>query len=184
MERIKGYVGLCAIFIFDIIILLFLIGMFFKVDTTIVAGVIGFSGAIIGGAITLIGVKSTIDYQIKRDRLEKLPGMIVDGWKIHKHIIAIKAFETSIYLRTDLNDIKIMQEFYNDHEEWMTELAAKVDPRFYNLVNTFFTHLSDYGSYKTRGEQRKWFEKYNEYYERSSELIDLFEKEYEKYKVF
>jgi hypothetical protein len=183
MNKIKGYVGLCAIIIFNLVVLLFLIGIFFKVDTTIVAGVIGFVGAIIGGVITLFGVKQTIDYQIKRDRLEKLPGMIVDSWKIHNKITYIQGLRTTIETRPDINEVLVIEHFNNDNEDWMTELSAKIDPRMYNLVNSFFTLTSDYEVYKNRGKSKEWFEKLFNFYEESSRLVHLFEKEYEKYKL-
>jgi hypothetical protein len=140
-------------------------------------------GGVVSGAITLIGVRQTILYQIRKDRLERLPGMIVDSWKIHKRILYIYGLEGSLKERPDLNDIQIMQSFAHEHEEWMTDLAASIDPRMYNIINSFFTHIDDYYSYKSRGNLEEWFKRNYEFYKKSSDLVSLFETEYEKHRL-
>lgn len=58
-----------------IINLLFFIGfldLLYDFNPTIIAGVIGFIGAVIGGLLTLIGVKWTIDNQKRREYIQAL----------------------------------------------------------------------------------------------------------------
>jgi hypothetical protein len=178
MDKIKGYVGLCAIIIFDLIILLFLIGLFFKVDTTIVAGVIAFVGAIIGGAITLIGVRQTIEFQIRKDRMEKLPEIILNSWKVYKKMIFIQGLELAINAKPELNDQEAIDDYYKENEEKLSELAAKIHPSVYNIVNSFFTHVSDYDAFKNKGKLKEWFAKANEHSEHVARYIYSFEQEF------
>lgn len=82
--KIKDYIPyilIISILLGDIIIYSGLIKLFFGVDSTIIAGVISFIGAILGGAITYLGVKRSLKHRDREVFLssatEKL--MIVDG---------------------------------------------------------------------------------------------------------
>ncbi|WP_418302459.1 hypothetical protein [Lysinibacillus fusiformis] len=55
------------------------ISLFSIKDYTIIAGLIGFVGAIIGGSITLIGVRMTIKEARRKDELEKIEEKVFAG---------------------------------------------------------------------------------------------------------
>lgn len=59
------YLLIISILLVDIIIYAGLIKLFFNGDVTIIAGVIAFIGAVIGGIITYLGVNKTLHH---RDR--------------------------------------------------------------------------------------------------------------------
>ncbi|KAA0944090.1 AzlD domain-containing protein [Sporosarcina sp. ANT_H38] len=61
------YTILASIILMDIFIVAGLINIFFGWDPTIIAGVIAFVGAIIGGSLTLIGVKWTLTSQFEKE---------------------------------------------------------------------------------------------------------------------
>lgn len=66
------YVILISFLLAVIIMYAGLIKMFFDMNETIIAGVIAFIGAVIGGAITLVGVKMTIDQTNEKEMESKL----------------------------------------------------------------------------------------------------------------
>jgi hypothetical protein len=70
-DEIKAYLGLGTILIIDIIITIGVITIFFGKANEIIAGIIGFIGAIIGGVITYVGVKETIKSRDEELFLEK-----------------------------------------------------------------------------------------------------------------
>ncbi|TKC15693.1 hypothetical protein [Robertmurraya kyonggiensis] len=146
----------------------------------IISGAISGIGAIIGGSLTLIGVMWTIKRQEKVERLNKLPSDIINSWKIQKQF----AFPFALYheLPEDpyKKNVEIIEEFYNDNEEWVTELSAQISAEVYNLVNSFFTHISDFSSFEGRNELDKWFEKAFQYQDKLGKIIDSYEKDYEQ----
>jgi hypothetical protein len=137
-------------------------------------------GGVISGAITLMGVRQTILFQSKKDRFEKLPELIVNSWKVYKKIIFIEGLRLAINDNPEINDIKIIDDFYNENEELLTELSARIDPRFYHIVNIFFTHVSDYAGFKKKEKLKEWFELTSEYSDQLADLIKSFEQEYSK----
>lgn len=141
---------------------------------------IGAMGSVIGGVLTLIGVMWTIKRQEKVDRLNKLPSDIINLWKIQKQF----GFPVAIYhnLPEDpyKNDEEIFDEFYKENEEWVTELSAQISAKVYSQVNSFFTHISDFSTYKRRKELDIWFDKAFEYQDKLGEIIDSYEKDYER----
>ncbi|KZR57166.1 hypothetical protein [Pseudobacillus badius] len=70
-------IALYALLIFGILAMIILCAgltrTFFYEDSTIIAGVIAFIGAVIGGALTLVGVYLTIEHNEKAKTLELLP---------------------------------------------------------------------------------------------------------------
>lgn len=170
------YVVIISIFLADIIMYAGLIKIFFNGNETIIAGVIAFVGAVIGGALTLIGVQYTIQIQRKKDRLEKLPELIINSWKIHKELAY------PLVVRQVHGDVPLMlmENFYKDNDEWVTELSTKVSSEMYSLVNSFFTHVSDYNVFEKRGNLKEWYEKTENFYKLSGDIVDAFEKEYKE----
>lgn len=170
--------------VFFILLIVGIVTMYIKSGNTIASGIISGAisgiGAILGGALTLIGVMWTIKKQEKEDRLNKLPNDIINSWKIQKQLVFPIAFYHNLPEDPYKKDEEVIKEFYKENEEWVTELSAKINAEVYNLVNSFFTHIFDYSSYKGRNEIKKWFDKSYEYHGKLGKIIDSFEKEYER----
>lgn len=177
---IKCFIQLGTMILIDILLILGIIKIFFGLGETIISGIIGFIGAIVGGVITFIGVRHTIMFQIKKDRLERLPEIINNSWKINKQFLFVLGLYSAVKENPKIDDVKLVEEFYENNEEWITELSTKIGPDMYNLVNLFFTHISDYSIYKQRNDLDKWFEKAFEYSSSIRRMIDSYEKEYKK----
>ena len=149
-------------------------------DTTIIAGIIGFIGAVLGGIITFWGVRYTIVNQEKNKRIERLPLMINNAWKIQKKLSFINWLGYEISKGKDLNESKMLSDFYNEHDEKLTEIAATVSADIYQIINRFFTHISDYDGWKGRNKQKEWFDKADSYFNEVAKLIQIYEDEYKK----
>lgn len=145
-----------------------------------IAALIGFAGSIIGGLFTLMGVYLTILQQNKNERFQRLPKYINDSWKIQKTFAFIGGLRMTLAKQPELDDVKKVDEFYNKNEEWVTELSTSISPEMYNLVNSFFTHVSDYSTYKMRNKNNEWFEKANGYSNQIDIIINSLETEYKK----
>lgn len=183
-QRIILWAILSSIVIADILVYIWLFKLIFNWNTTIVAGVIGFSGAIIGGLLTLIGVRSTIMFQIRKDKYNRLPKIINNSWKIQGQIAFTMGLKSAKIENKNIDDEKLVEDFYKDNEGWVTELAAEVDPRAYGIVNRFFDLISDYHVYKKRGDNTKWETEAFQCHCEMSELIDEFEKEYKNFRFY
>jgi hypothetical protein len=179
-DDIKCFIQLGTMILIDILLILGIIKIFFGLGETIMSGIIGFIGAIVGGVITFIGVRHTIMFQIKKDRLERLPEIINNSWKINKQFLFVLGLYSAVKENPKIDDVKLVEEFYENNEEWITELSTKIGPDMYNLVNLFFTHISDYSIYKQKNDLDKWFEKAFEYSSSIGRMIDSYEKEYKK----
>ncbi len=59
------YVAILLLILGDILLLGYILNLIFNWDTTIIAGIIGFFGAVLGGVITYVGVNKTLRH---RDR--------------------------------------------------------------------------------------------------------------------
>lgn len=164
----------------DTLLLMNIVKELYHWDTTIIAGVIGFIGAIIGGILTFIGVKYTLIHQEKNRKLEVLPVKINNSWKIVKQFIFIETLGVMIEKDTNLDDIKFINDFYKNNEDWLTELAASVSAEMYRIVNLYFNHISDYGSWKHRNKQDEWFDRAYQYSNEIAQLIKEYEYEYSK----
>ncbi|WP_273381904.1 hypothetical protein [Symbiobacterium thermophilum] len=183
-DDIKGFIQLGTMILIDAFLILGIIKMFFGWGETIISGILGFIGAIVGGVITFIGVRHTIMFQIKKDRLERLPEIINNSWKIKKQFLFVLGMFYALKHNPEINDVELIKDFYKNNEEWVTELSAKISPDMYNLVNSFFTHIHDYEVYKKRNDINKWFEEASEYLSRIDHMIDSYEKEYKKTELY
>jgi hypothetical protein len=80
-DEVKGYLGLTTIFLIDLFVLIGVITLFLGTSDEILAGIIGFIGAIIGGVITYLGVNKTLNHRDQElfmtNATEKL--MIIDN---------------------------------------------------------------------------------------------------------
>lgn len=173
-----------ALFVLFILLIFGIVTMYIMSEETIASGIISGAisgiGAVIGGALTLIGVMWTIKRQEKVDRLNKLPNDVINTWKIQKQFAFPVAFCYNLPEDPYKKDEEIIEEFYKANEEWVTELSAQISAEVYNLVNSFFTHISDFSSYKRRNELEKWFDKSFEYQDKLGKIIDSYEKEYDR----
>lgn len=60
---------------------------FFNVkDYTLIAGIIAFIGAIIGGYITLMGVRQTIEASVKIEYKSKIPDKVQSIYMVKNHL--------------------------------------------------------------------------------------------------
>ncbi|WP_198530611.1 hypothetical protein [Bacillus sp. LL01] len=130
---------------FDILILLGLVVLFFDLeDTTLIAGIIAFTGAIIGGVITYSGVLLTIERQRVQNLAEKYPERLMVSDKILDSI-AISLHE--IFLVRDqyklldtANKNKIRLNIINDHLKVANDLlidSVKVSGEIYRLTREY-----------------------------------------------
>ncbi|MGE7922363.1 hypothetical protein ACQKND_04150 [Viridibacillus arvi] len=70
--EIPLYIIITSLVLMDLLIFGGILYKFYNFDSTIIAAIIAFFGAIIGGYITLIGVRSTIEDNNKRDLYKSL----------------------------------------------------------------------------------------------------------------
>lgn len=138
-----GFLGtLIVILILDMVLMFSGIYSYhFKVeDLTLIAGIISFFGAIIGGVITLLGVKLTIDKQeVTREREKEHHKML-----FFKHL-------DKMYFRTDA----LIKKFDKTENGWVFADAISMVPNWEerllyldNLdqkeISVIFNWLSDY----------------------------------------
>jgi len=64
------YTILISIILFNVLLVLGIMSMFFDDKDTIIAGILGFTGAILGGALTLIGVRLSILEGRRKDEIK------------------------------------------------------------------------------------------------------------------
>lgn len=70
VDNMMPFILIASVLLMNILLVAGMMKMFFGWDTTILAGAIAFIGAILGGAITLIGVNKTIKENRRKDELE------------------------------------------------------------------------------------------------------------------
>lgn len=153
-------------------------------NDAIMAGIIGFVGAIIGGYLTWRGVKVSVEHQKEKDRLEKLPGILKNCWKIQSRYIA---FGTVLAMNLSKNKSNIsidavnqkVDEFYNTTDEEATDLALDVSPEMYQLILSYYTHISDFRVYYNRGEVVSYSNKLYDFGEQFNDMLFSYAKEYE-----
>lgn len=160
MDKVKGGKIIAAVMI---VFVLLIIGMqlFYYVPVgdrkEVVVAFVGFFGSILGGAITLLGVRATIDNQNRIERLNKLPEKIVNIRKIRD---ALMDFDIMIRkIKDDSEEIKkYIIHFSNTNEDWICETAAKVDGHTYRTVYDFFINADEFEIYNLRGNKEEWFQ--------------------------
>lgn len=141
--------------------------------------ILTFAGAIIGGALTLLGVRATIISDQKKNRLNKLPKDVNNIWKVRKAIIELEVivekFKNNNQLISDL-----LTKFYDKNEEWVTELSAEIDAITYNIINSIFTHITDFHAYSSKQRIEIWYQEFDRLTHDLSSRVSTIEKEYEK----
>jgi hypothetical protein len=176
LEELLSWLIILSAFIFVVIVAMSLVKEF--VGEQYISGILAFFGSIIGGLITFLGVKYTVKFELKRDRKNKLPKLINDLWKIRKNLSYVSSFIHVIKENAITSDVQMMDDYYKNNEEWITELAATIDPEVYSVVNKIFTLVSDYYSYKSKEKLNEWETKGWEYLSVIDQKIQQFEHEY------
>lgn len=170
-----------SILILNMLIIFFgIYTYFFNVsDYTLIAGIIGFCGAIIGGYLTWRGVEYNIEHQKAKDRYKKLPDEIKKCWKLNKYL-SFGHFISSLTKELKIEDIrdKILQ-FYDDTEEDATEIALDISPEMYRLTMNYYTLLSEYVVYVKKNKIDDFNEEMSGIYNKSCLILQAYEKEYE-----
>ncbi|MGE7940635.1 hypothetical protein ACQKNB_00970 [Lysinibacillus xylanilyticus] len=72
----NSVITLISIIGMDIIMYSWIVNLFFEKDPTIIAGIIAFVGAVIGGYLTWSGVVKNIEFEKERDELRLIPEKI------------------------------------------------------------------------------------------------------------
>ncbi|MEA0563286.1 hypothetical protein [Lysinibacillus irui] len=168
----------------DIIMYLWIVNLFFKMDVTIVAGIIAFAGAVIGGYLTWSGVRYNIEHQKAKDRLERLPDILKKCWQINTKYIAFgSVLAYSLSTKKDMSKEQVelkIEEFYKQTEEIATELALDVSPEMYRLVLRYYTVLTDYGAYVAKKKQDDFIKELYELDTKAIKMVNSLSNEYEK----
>lgn len=100
IEKFIPSLTIVSILLIDILFLAGLIKVFFKWDSTIIAGVIAFIGAIMGGYITYLGVNKTLEHRDRElflsDATEKLMNMeiLTDTYKPYLNMMFFYEYST------------------------------------------------------------------------------------------
>jgi hypothetical protein len=102
------YILLVSLLLADIVVFFGIVKLFFNLDPAIIAGIIGFIGAILGGAITYIGVNKTLQH---RDR-EIFMTSATEKLMINDNLInTYKVYLNTVFLLENSNmDIDIKKE--------------------------------------------------------------------------
>ena len=144
-KSLKEEIEIILLSLIGLSLLLLFVGIFtnfFKwKDYTLLAGILGFSGAIIGGLITLKGVRETIKFTKKTDDQSKKPEKIKNATELIK---LLEIFEDNI--RVSDEDIRSkkrglhhlednIKRFFDDNEIYIK--AAYVDSSIYKQINDF-----------------------------------------------
>ncbi|GIO04758.1 hypothetical protein J31TS6_07860 [Brevibacillus reuszeri] len=100
IDLIKAYLGLIAMLIFVLVALSGLINLFWDIKRDFFITTIGFAGAILGGVITLLGVRMTIADNEKHRKREYIPQKILRLENAISHLNEISS-EFEHYLAVD-----------------------------------------------------------------------------------
>lgn len=170
---------LFAIFTITLVTLTGTIHYFYKASATLLAGFMGFVGAVIGGYLTWRGVGYNIKHQIAKDRYVKLPDEIKKCWKLNKYL-SFGYFLSNLTKEKSLNETRdAIMRFYDDTEELATEISLDISPEMYKMTMKYYTLLTDYTVYVNRNEVDAFEKKMEEIYNKSSLILQAYEKEYE-----
>lgn len=143
MESIKKYIPLfilLSLVLADIIMYAGLIKMFFNSSPTIIAGVIAFIGAIIGGFLTLVGVDITLKNQYRREFLESYPSKLMKADFIVEKSLEINRVCRESQRLGKYEIIKIELEHFFENRETLLEKAAEASDELYKSLNKISHH--------------------------------------------
>ncbi|RHW38165.1 hypothetical protein D1B31_15455 [Neobacillus notoginsengisoli] len=145
MDNIKSYTSVVFMILIDFIILLGVLSMFFKVDNTIIAGMLGFIGAIIGGGITYLGVKKTLLHREREKFLadsSKLIFSLEDTIKLISPFLNNFGYKEMFNIKTrDSGSLGLLREFEWVIEKEYTKLREIHD---YDFITILSFHIKSY----------------------------------------
>ncbi|MED4399795.1 hypothetical protein [Metabacillus fastidiosus] len=156
-KYIKGYIPyfiFISIFLADLIMYGGLVRMFFgKMDTTIIAGIISFIGAVLGGTITYVGVRKTLQH---RDREVFMTGiteklMINDGLiNTYKNFLNASFFMRSLEFESDEEKERLV--------EFIKKMLTQLDDdneKFYKCMDYDAIRIMDFHKKSLNGSIAK-----------------------------
>lgn len=89
MFKLLGYVAIFSLLFIDTVIVGYVIKVYFIEEETIIAGCIAFVGAVLGGVITLSGVRKTIEANVEIEFKNRIPHKVQTLDKILKELNGI-----------------------------------------------------------------------------------------------
>jgi len=136
------FVIIITLLLGDMLLLGHILSELYNWDTTIIAGSIGFIGALLGGAITFIGVKYTLSYQEKRDILNSYPERrklgddinmdVSETYRVLKHSITNERYG---FLSGYVN------EKFRDRDDVLSKASKVSDSLYETLRSNFYVDL-------------------------------------------
>lgn len=145
----------------DFFLVLGIIKIFVGLSDDIIAGIIGFVGSVIGGTLTLIGVKWTITEQNKKDFIDKYPEKIkyfhkIDTklYKLRTAIMEYKRPTISFQSNNEINDFLISKDE-------LILYSGKINGEIYGLIIGIFDfifELKELARFNTLNpiQQKEW----------------------------
>ncbi|MFJ7971305.1 hypothetical protein [Psychrobacillus sp. NPDC096389] len=122
MYKVLGFVAVMSLFLIDTVIIGYVAKVYFVESETIIAGCIAFVGAVIGGAITLLGVNKTIQDSRRKEELQKIPLKL-------KLIEDISVFLGEVYKNSYISeevDIEI-KKFISETYDMFNDTSLEID---------------------------------------------------------
>ncbi|MFD1385705.1 hypothetical protein ACFQ4Z_02755 [Oceanobacillus oncorhynchi subsp. oncorhynchi] len=133
---VLGIIGINMIFL-----MFFLLYFMFNVSEEITSGLIAFVGAIIGGLLTLIGVRWTLNYEIKRTHEQNYKKTNYIYRELFPHIIQFYNIAKSLNPKS---------EKYNYYVEELKKTTKETNKKCIDLLNLVAeTDLEFYRKFKT-----------------------------------
>ena len=193
IEKLTPHLILVSILLIDILFLAGLIKVFFKGNSTIIAGVIAFIGAIIGGYITYLGVNKTLEHRDREvflnDATEKLMHMEIFRDKYSAYLNAMFLYEPSI--RENPKDKNLLDAVSNISKNLIKELKTDKEKMYknmeYDAIEILSFHqksleLSIRGKEFTEVEALNCIEKIRDVYQVFNLSKEKLESKYREYK--
>lgn len=143
-----------SIFILVVIIIFMMyysnsFGISETVSSSIIGGTIGAIGAIIGGVITFLGVRLTINYEIKKEQLDRYPERIINIDTIFEKL-KILDFSHELDYSEDFQDYNIggvevdkMRKFLDEEIENLLLNSAKLNRSIYSKMKQLFYKIEE-----------------------------------------
>lgn len=151
-----------TLFLGDMLFLGYILHELYNWDTTIIAGIIGFVGAVIGGAITYYGVNKTLRHRDRELFLETATEKLIfadDLIQIHKEYLNTAFVYENFKGNMDgdaLNNMvkKLLQDFYASIQSRNAELYKSLE---YDEITIILLHQKSIAALLTKkfGEEER-----------------------------
>ncbi|WP_186673006.1 hypothetical protein [Sporosarcina sp. BP05] len=111
VDKAMPYIMLISVLLMNILLIAGLVKMFFGWDSTILAGVIAFWGAVLGGTITLMGVNKTINENRKGERVKEIKTDLksVDDLNDKLYRLFSSLYPDKLIPEQELNNLKLLR---------------------------------------------------------------------------